>query len=102
MPELAASMKGIATVFEVPAMESVDLPQRVERQQTDKGYVPVYTTAVVEQPWDSYSAADHDTWATLFTRQFGLLQGRACQEFLDALEGLEMTSDRITKFRTIK
>ena len=25
-------------------------PRRVEHQQTDKGYVPVYTTAVVEQP----------------------------------------------------
>ena len=25
-------------------------PQRVEHQLTDKGYVPVYTTAVVEQP----------------------------------------------------
>ena len=25
-------------------------PRRVEHQQTDKGYVPVYTTAVVDQP----------------------------------------------------
>ena len=29
----------------------MDTPRRVEHQQTDKGYVPVYTTAVVEQPW---------------------------------------------------
>lgn len=37
-------------------------PQRVERQQTDKvGYVPVYTTAVVEQPWASYAREDHRT-----------------------------------------
>lgn len=33
-------------------------PRRVEHQQTDKGYVPVYTTAVIEQPWDGYSADD--------------------------------------------
>ena len=33
-------------------------PQRVEHQLTDKGYVPVYTTAVVEQPWADYRAID--------------------------------------------
>ena len=43
-------------------------PQRVEHQLTDKGYVPVYTTAVVEQPWASYSKADHATWAEHGTR----------------------------------
>ena len=44
-------------------------PNRVEHQHTDKGYVPVYTTAVVEQPWDAYTAVDHDVWAQLFQRQ---------------------------------
>ena len=39
-------------------------PQRLENQLTDKGYVPVYTTAVVEQPWDSYTATDHEVCAT--------------------------------------
>ncbi len=49
-------------------------PRRVEHQQTDKGYVPVYTTALVEQPWDTYSADDHATWSTLYQRQRELLQ----------------------------
>jgi len=40
-------------------------PRRVEHQQTDKGYVPLYTTALVEQPWDTYTADDHATWSTL-------------------------------------
>ena len=40
-------------------------PRRVESLHTDKGHVPVYTTAVVEQPWDSYAEADHRTWRTL-------------------------------------
>ena len=31
-------------------------PRRVENQLTDKGYVPVYTTAVIDQPWDRYCA----------------------------------------------
>jgi phenylalanine-4-hydroxylase len=73
-------------------------PRRVEHQQTDKGYVPIYTTAVVEQPWANYSAADHQTWAILFRRQRELLVGRACREFLDNQERLGMSADRIPRF----
>ena len=57
-------------------------PNRVEHQLTDKGYVPVYTTAVVEQPWADYTATDHEVWATLFKRQREILPGRASKEFL--------------------
>jgi len=28
----------------------MNTPSRVQHQMTDKGYVPVYTTAVIEQP----------------------------------------------------
>jgi phenylalanine-4-hydroxylase len=76
-------------------------PRRVEHQQTDKGYVPVYTTAIVEQSWDSYSPEDHRTWATLFERQMTILPGRACREHLEALNGLRMSADRIPKFTEI-
>lgn len=57
--------------------------------------MPVYTTAVVEQPWDDYDATDHQTWATLFQRQMAILPGRACREHLQALDGLRMSADRI-------
>ncbi|MBB6368582.1 phenylalanine-4-hydroxylase [Xanthomonas sacchari] len=73
-------------------------PRRVEHQQTDKGYVPVYTTAVVTQPWDSYSADDHATWGTLYTRQRALLVGRACDEFLEAQDAMGMGSQAIPRF----
>ncbi len=76
----------------------MDAPRRVEHQMTDKGYVPVYTTSVVEQPWDDYSAEDHQTWATLFERQMALLPGRACDEFFEGLKGLGMSADQIPKF----
>jgi len=79
-------------------MSSNATPRRVEHQQTDKGYVPVYTTAVVEQDWERYSEEDHQTWATLFQRQMQLLQGRACREHLEALEGLRMRADRMPRF----
>lgn len=73
-------------------------PRRVEHQQTDKGYVPVYTTAVVEQPWDDYSAADHQTWGTLYQRQRELLVGRACDEFLHAQDAMGMSPQQIPRF----
>ena len=73
-------------------------PKRVEHQLTDKGYVPVYTTAVVEQPWASYTAADHAVWATLFERQRELLVGRVSDEFLATQQAMGMTPDRIPRF----
>ncbi|WP_222566091.1 phenylalanine 4-monooxygenase [Novilysobacter antarcticus] len=72
--------------------------RRTESQLTDKGYVPVYTTAVVEQPWDSYTAADHAVWAQLFARQKAILPGLASDEFIAALSAMEMTADRIPRF----
>jgi phenylalanine-4-hydroxylase len=73
-------------------------PQRVEPALTDKGYVPVYATGVIEQPWSSYSANDHEVWATLFARQRQILPGRACQAFLTAQDAMGMTPGAIPKF----
>ena len=73
-------------------------PKRVEHQMTDKGYVPVYTTDVVEQPWASYTEEDHAVWATLFERQRQILVGRASDEFLHQQQAMGMTPDRIPKF----
>ncbi len=72
--------------------------ERVEHQLTDKGYVPVYTTRVIEQPWDTYTATDHETWATLFKRQRELLVGRAAKEFVENQERFGMSADAIPKF----
>jgi len=76
-------------------------PPRVERVVTDKGYVPVYTTAVVAQPWDDYSANDHAVWSALFERQHRLLAGRACDEFLAAQQAMGMTAGQIPRFSEI-
>lgn len=73
-------------------------PRRVENLETDKGKVPVYATGIVEQPWDDYSADDHDTWSRLYARQREILPGRACDEFLAAQDAMGMTPDRIPKF----
>ena len=82
-------------------MSEAATPRRVEREQTDKGYVPVYTTAVVEQPWLDYSADDHATWGTLYSRQRELLAGRACDEFLQAQDAMGMDAHAIPRFEQL-
>ncbi len=80
---------------------NVQTPTRVESQLTDKGYVPVYTTAVVEQPWDSYTPEDHEVWKILYARQQEVLKGRASDEFLRTQREMGMSPDQIPKFQDI-
>ncbi|MDG6347307.1 phenylalanine 4-monooxygenase [Luteimonas sp. 8-5] len=76
-------------------------PRRLENLHTDKGKVPVYATGVVEQPWDSYTATDHDVWRRLYARQCELLVGRASEAFLRAQDAMGMTLDAIPRFSDI-
>ncbi len=76
----------------------MDTPRKVEHQQTDRGYVPVYATGVVEQPWSGYSRTDHEVWDTLFKRQREMLPGRACKEFLAGVERFGLGDGGIPKF----
>jgi phenylalanine-4-hydroxylase len=73
-------------------------PARIENIVTDKGKVPVYATGIVDQPWDDYSATDHDVWRRLYERQRELLVGRASDEFLQAQDMMGMSPDRIPRF----
>jgi phenylalanine-4-hydroxylase len=79
----------------------MDQPRRVEHQQTDRGYVPVYATGVVEQPWASYSPVDHKVWDTLFERQRALLPKYACKEFLDGIEQFGLGEGGIPRFEQL-
>ncbi|MEO8780219.1 MAG: phenylalanine 4-monooxygenase [Rhodanobacter sp.] len=73
-------------------------PRKVEHQQTDRGYVPVYATGVVEQPWANYSKSEHEVWDTLFQRQRELLPGRACKAFMEGVERFGLGDGGIPKF----
>lgn len=75
--------------------------RRVEHQQTDRGNIPVYATGVVEQPWERYSADDHDVWNQLIARQAEILPGRASEEFLEGRERLGLGRDGIPKFSAL-
>jgi phenylalanine-4-hydroxylase len=55
----------------------------------------------IEQDWHAYSAAEHETWRTLFHRQEEILKGRACDEFMQGLAGLGVAADGIPDFRRL-
>ena len=76
----------------------METPSKVEHKQSDLGYVPVYATGVVEQPWADYTRDEHRVWDTLFARQRELLPGRACREFLDGVKRFGLGDGGIPKF----
>ena len=73
-------------------------PRRLENLQTERGKIPVYATGVVDQPWHTYTATDHDVWRRLYARQRELLVGRASEAFLQAQDAMGMTLDAIPRF----
>ena len=48
-----------------------------------------------------YSDAEHAVWQTLIERQLKLLDGRACQEYLDGIEQLALPHDRIPQLHEV-
>jgi phenylalanine-4-hydroxylase len=55
----------------------------------------------IDQPWSSYTPAEHEIWRLLFRRQETILHERACREFLDGLVGLGVAADGIPDFRRL-
>jgi phenylalanine-4-hydroxylase len=57
------------------------------------------TQYVARQPDESgfihYGEAEHQVWNTLITRQLKVIEGRACQEYLDGIEQLGLPHERI-------
>jgi phenylalanine-4-hydroxylase len=48
-----------------------------------------------------YSDAEHQVWHSLISRQLKLLEGRACQEYLDGIEQLKLPHERIPQLGEI-
>jgi phenylalanine-4-hydroxylase len=49
----------------------------------------------IDQDWASYSSAEHDRWDRLFRRAVEVSQGRACDEYLTALDRLKLSDSGI-------
>ncbi len=48
-----------------------------------------------------YTAEEHGVWNTLITRQLKVIEGRACQEYLDGIDKLGLPHDRIPQLGEI-
>ena len=70
--------------------------------EDDKGHAILTAQTVeeciIEQNWGAYSAADHNTWKTLYNRQLETLKGRVCEEYLEGLKTLHLVADTIPDF----
>ena len=63
--------------------------------------LPQQADYTVTQPLHLYTAHDHATWQTLYERQEQLLEGRACDEYLDGLKQLDMDKHRVPDFNDL-
>ena len=53
-----------------------------------------WSSYVVPQGWDSFTAEDHAVWDLLFARQVELLGTRVVAPFLDGIDLLRLSTDR--------
>lgn len=60
-----------------------------------------YENLLIDQKWNDYSNEEHSTWEQLFVRQMEVLKPRACPQYLQALDILGFTSDRIPDFTNV-
>lgn len=60
-----------------------------------------YKGLIIDQGWNDYSPDEHEAWKLLYERQIEILKPRACPEYLQALDTLGFTSDKIPNFDEI-
>lgn len=63
-------------------------------------YAKAKSDYTCDQNWAQYSAADHDTYRRLYTRQLQQLPGLACEEFIAAVQQLG-SPEQIPQFDAI-
>lgn len=63
--------------------------------------VDVNADYTIDQNWSHYTAEDHDRWDRLHARQIDILQERACDEYLQGFDLLELSSAGIPNFEDL-
>ncbi len=53
------------------------------------------------QGFIDYPPAEHAVWSTLITRQLQVIEGRACEEYLDGIDKLKLPYERIPQLSEI-
>ena len=60
-----------------------------------------YAQYIIDQGWKNYTPEEHATWGILYDRQRKLLEGRACDEYMESLDRLEIGSKEIPDFKVL-
>jgi phenylalanine-4-hydroxylase len=82
------------SAYEKAAQEGIDprcIPQRLT------GKVPTDN----EITYPDYPESDHETWKFLYDRQMKFLPGRVCSEYLDGIDKLNFTPDKIPALKDL-
>jgi phenylalanine-4-hydroxylase len=81
-----------------PADHPANYGQTSHRLRGDYSHMrPDYT---IEQDYGAYTEADQDRWRRLYERQIELVPGRACDEYVEALNDLDYAGG-IPRFETV-
>lgn len=84
----------IVSAYEKAAQEGIDprcIPQRLESK------VPQHDEIV----YPDYTIAEQDNWRILYNRQMELLNGRACEEYIEGANILNLSKDRIPALKDL-
>lgn len=57
-----------------------------------------YASLVIDQGWNDYTPDNHESWQILYDRQMEVLRPRVCPEYLQAVEELGFTANKIPNF----
>ncbi|MEM6414003.1 MAG: phenylalanine 4-monooxygenase [Pseudomonadota bacterium] len=56
---------------------------------------PCAADYTIDQRWETYSPEEHDRWDRLYARMAALVPGRACEQFIHAIDRLELSSSGV-------
>lgn len=65
---------------------------------TGNGNPDDWASYIVDQNWKDYTAEEHETWKLLYERQFKIMPGRACDEFFEGIDALDIDKNQIPDF----
>lgn len=63
--------------------------------------VEVNDDYTVDQNWEHFTDEEHDRWDRLYARQEKMLEGRACDEFMEGLHSLKLSDGGIPNFEEL-
>ena len=84
----------ILSAYEKAAQEGIDsrcIPQKLA------GTVPEHDDIV----YPAYHQSDHETWKTLYQRQMAALPNRVCEEYVNGVDRLNFSPDRIPSLKEL-